>query len=159
MRSKTRFGDWRPEVVEATCVKALMIVFFTAVFGCKGKQPAIREEASPRSTARSAPVTWPPWNVGSQPLYSDADAEALVDAAARVVPNGQARPRDAVLKALGIETSRLRNQRIFAMMSVSVERWDLSPGYEVSWMIGRKDEELIRSKGCPVYGVQVRPRR
>jgi hypothetical protein len=41
-------------------------------------------------------------------------------------------------------------------MNATVEKWALSPGYDVSWRIA--DENLISREDCPIYDVKVAAR-
>ena len=139
--------------MKATPVRALLVLLLEAVvFGCKPKTPALRQDVS------AVPGLFPvqPWDAGILPPYTDAEASALVAAAPRVVPNGQTRPRDAVLRTLGITPTKLRDRWVSSLMNTTVEMWALSPGYDISWRIA--DENLISREDCPIYGVKVAPR-
>ena len=139
--------------MKATRVWTLLMLLLEAIaLGCKAKGPSRGQDVA----AVSAVFPVQPWDAGILPPYTDAEASALAAAAARVVPNGQTRPRDAVLRTLGISPTKLRDRWVSSLMNTTVEKWALSPGYDVSWRIA--DENLISREDCPIYDVKVAPR-
>ncbi len=92
-------------------------------------------------------------------LYTNAQALGLAKAAEAVVPNGESRPKNEVLKSLGIDAKRLRDRRVEAAFDVYLETWQLSEDFDLTWMTSGRDRTSLESENRQILGVRVQARK
>ena len=95
---------------------------------------------------------------GCSNLYTDAEAQDLVRRAKEAVPTGRLRQKGAVLKALGVEPTRLCNRRVVQFDLGYVEAWQLSSGFDIRWAAGVQDRTPVDSNQRKIFHVRVVPR-
>ena len=93
-----------------------------------------------------------------QGLYSDEEAKALIKQAGAVVPVGESRSKKKVLAALAIDPRRLAGRRVVHDFLVSIETWQLSEGFDLTWMAAAQDPTPLDRDNREIYGVRVLPR-
>jgi hypothetical protein len=91
-------------------------------------------------------------------LYTDAEARGLIRRAKDAVPTGTLRRKDAVLYALGIDSSRLCNRRVVQFNLGYVEAWQMSGGFDIRWAAGVQDRTPLERKDRKTFHVRVAPR-
>src|SRR5689334_1185553 len=96
--------------------------------------------------------SYPPDSGKGSRLYTDAQARRMAQSAEKLVPIGTTKPKGEVLRALGIDPRRVRNDGYHASMMIILEWWQISPHYQLQWTVNL-GEDLSRDN-CPVYGVE-----
>lgn len=107
------------------------------------------------------PFAWQAVRPAAKPeLYTDDEAKALAEAAEKVVPAGESKPKRDVFPALKLDPKRFRDQRTEQIAKVFVETWQLSAGYDITWMAYSVfDDKPLESDDKKIYAVRIVPRK
>ena len=88
-------------------------------------------------------------------LYTDGEARSLIKAAEKAVPAGKFLPKNAVLKALGIDPKRLCNRQVHQYNLGYLVRWQLSESFDVTWGAAVQDPTPLERDDRKIAHVRI----